>query len=123
MGYQYRLREIRHDASVNAGDAFTIRLAAINEGIAPFYYPLEVQLPLIDGDAVVERQTLSWDIRDWLPGRFQRVGKVKWSAKPGRYSVALGIIDPLTDQPAIRFANVLPVKGGWSVFSMVEIKP
>ncbi|MBT4667778.1 MAG: hypothetical protein HOB63_14790, partial [Opitutae bacterium] len=43
-------------------------------------------------------------------------------SKAGAYRLALGIEDPWTRKPAIRFANDLPVVQGWTVIGEVEIE-
>ena len=44
-------------------------------------------------------------------------------AAPGRYVLALGIIDPYTGRPAIGFANDLPRVNGWTTLAEVRIAP
>jgi hypothetical protein len=41
---------------------------------------------------------------------------------PGHYRLALGILDPATEKPAIPFGNDLPRRAGWALTSEVDIE-
>ena len=125
LGYQFRLDEVRHPATVAPGGAVAVAIRATNEGVAPFYYPWSVELGLVDAaGVVVARRPLAADVRTWLPGAFELKGEIP-AAVPavpaGRYSLALGIVDPMTARPAIRFANDLPVRDGWTILGTVDV--
>jgi hypothetical protein len=123
MGYEYRLTEIRHPARVSSGGKLTIDVRGANDGVAPFYYPWPVMLALLDdADRVTAEVPLSsCDIRRWLPGPFRASAELTFDVPPGRYRLALGIRDPWTKRPAIRFANELPVSDGWTIVSGIEV--
>ena len=122
MGYQFRLSEIRHPAEIKAGVNLRVAITGINEGVAPFYYAWPVELALFDEkEKLAARIPLRADIRTWQPGPFEIKGDVAVTANPGRYKLALGIIDPWTNQPAIQFANSLPVKDAWTVLSNLNV--
>jgi len=122
MGYQFRLTEVRHDAEVVTGGTLAVTIRGVNEGVAPFYYPWPVELALIDdSDRLVGRRALTCDLRTWLPGRFEVEGRLEAKAAPARYRLALGVIDPWTGRPAIRFANKLPTHEGWTELSTVTV--
>ena len=123
LGYQFRLTEIRHPQKISAGAEWSIRLRGVNEGVAPFYYPWKVELALLNAvgqPAVI--LPLAVDIRKWLPGDFSHDEKVALKVAKGKYRLALGIRDPWTDRPAIRFANDLDSAEGWTVLSTIEIE-
>ena len=121
LGYQYRLTEIRHPAKVGTGRPCEVSLRGANEGVAPFYYPWPVKLAWLDASGqVVASATLKDDIRKWLPGAFAVEAEVASPEKPGAYRLALGIEDPWTRKPAIRFANDLPVTRGWTILGEVR---
>jgi len=71
---------------------------------------------------VVSSTTLKDDLRKWLPGEFVIEAQLASPSKAGAYRLALGIEDPWTRKPAIRFANDLPVVQGWTVIGEVEIE-
>ncbi len=122
MGYEFRLTEVRHADEVAKGATLAVTIGGLNEGVAPFYYPWPVELALIDdAGRLVNRRALACDVRKWLPGTFEVEGRLEAKAASGRCKLALGIIDPWTSQPAIRFANKLPVHEGWTELSTVRV--
>ena len=123
MGYQFQLTEIRISKYVATGRAGTVAIRGFNEGVAPFYYPWPVKLAWFDaqGNRISEIK-LQEDIRKWLPGRFQLKASVAVPNIPGTYQLGLGVIDPWTKKPAIRFANKLTLLNGWAILGDVEVK-
>jgi hypothetical protein len=99
-----------------------LSLSGENQGVAPFYYPWAVELTLIDANHhAVNTVPVSVDIRKWLPGQFHLTTTMPLHVKPGRYGLAIGIIDPYTGKAAISFANALPIWQGWTILSHVTI--
>jgi hypothetical protein len=122
MGYQFRLTEVRHPAIVARGEALRVTIQGENEGVAPFYYPWKVEVALIDkAGKLAARLPLNCDIRSWRPGAFATEDRFEVAVVPGRYEVALGVLDPWTGRPAIRFANKLPTREGWTVLSELVV--
>jgi hypothetical protein len=126
MGYQYRLKELRHPDRVKRNAALNFTLTAENEGVAPFYYPWQVQLALLtekDKRVVAQKTLPGTDIRTWLPGKFVVKDGVAFpEAAPGKYRLALGILDPWTKKPAVALANDLPqTKDGWILLSQIRV--
>lgn len=124
MGYQFRLNELVLPRTVRKGKPFPVTLRGVNTGVAPFYYPWQVQIALLSASgAVTESVPLTrLDIRKWQPGAFVANDTPRFSVPPGRYRLALGIIDPWTKRPAIRFANDSVVtKEGWTILAPVTI--
>ena len=122
MGYQFRLTEVRHPATVTAGGTASVTIRGVNEGVAPFYYPWPVELGLIDeGGKLAGRWPLGCDARKWLPGPFAVEESIKVDVPPGSYRLVLGIRDPWTDRPAIAFANKLGRHEGWTMLSTVAV--
>ena len=122
MGYQFRLTEVRHSAEVPAGTKLRIKIVGLNEGVAPFYYLWPGELALLsDAGKLAAHIPLRCDIRTWQPGPFELESDVALDAPAGRYKLALGVIDPWTSQPAIRFANNLTTQDGWTVLSTVSV--
>jgi hypothetical protein len=122
MGYEYRLDEIRLPASVKAKQPVRLSLKGENLGVAPFYYPWSVEWALFDRSGrLVASQPASWDIRKWRPGPISEEAALTFDAPPGAYRLALGIRDPWLDRPAIRFANDLPVRDGWTLLSEIVV--
>jgi hypothetical protein len=71
---------------------------------------------------VVSSTTLKDDLRKWLPGEFVIEGEPAAPSKGGVYRLALGIEDPWTRKPAIRFANDISVSNGWTILSELEVE-
>ena len=123
MGYQFAIHEFRHPRVLASGEKLTVSLNGENEGVAPFYYAWPVELvPLDSQGTLVERLPVDWDIRQWLPEKFQSNAAPVVKAKAGEYQLGLGIRDPWTDLPTIAFANSLPRSGGWTIVSRIEVR-
>ena len=123
MGYQFAIQELRHPATIIKGDKLNVSVAGENQGIGPFYYRWPMELALLDEQGeLVEKLPLDRDIRKWLPGKFQEQAAQSVAAKPGTYQLGLGIRDPWTDRPSMKFANDLPTRNGWTIVSSIEIR-
>lgn len=124
MGYEYRLDEIRLPTSIRKGKSLKVEVHGTNQGVAPFYYRWPVELALMDPKGqVVQHWPVKSDLRAWLPGAFQFASAATVDASSGNYRLMLGIIDPWTKKPAIRFANKLPVETGWTELAKVQVRP
>jgi hypothetical protein len=124
MGYEFRLTKVVAPSVIRKGVPTRLEVEGVNDGVAPFYYRWPVRLALIDfRDRVLSTAEVSVDIRSWLPGRFRSRLGAKIGAPAGHYRLAIGVIDPWTNRPAIRFANRLTQVGGWTVLSGVQITP
>ena len=122
MGYQFSLTEIRHSAEVGKDSQLTVAIEGDNQGVAPFYYPWAVEFAMLEEvGKPIERLPVRWDIRKWLPGHFSEKATLQPAAKPGSYQLAIGIIDPWTNRPAIALANDLPRQDNWTVLSKVRV--
>lgn len=125
MGYQFALKTLRHPPRVRRGDALPLDLTGTNEGVAPFYYPWPVEAALLgaDGRVVTKARLPRADVRAWQPGPFtlRDALRVPGAVPPGTYRFALGIVDPWTGRPAVRFANKLEEREKWAVLSRVKI--
>lgn len=118
MGYDFRLTRISVSRSGSS-----VGIEGVNQGVAPFYYPWAVRIGLLDRkNRVVSQWTSRIDLRTWLPGPFKALLKPNLYAPAGRYRLALGIVDPWTQKPAIKFANDLPYVNGWTVLANVSIE-
>lgn len=124
MGYQFSLTEIRHDAEAGGG-ALKVSIEGENQGVAPFYYPWIIELSLLDrAGRAVARMPTNWNVLKWLPGKFAETATLNLPEsldRSGDYQLALGIIDPLTNLPAIQLANDLKRQDGWTILSTVKI--
>ena len=105
-----------------SGTPCEVVLQGVNEGVAPFYYPWLIKLAwLNDQGTVLSSVQLKDDVRKWLPGKFELKATLPAPAKAGTYQLGFGIEDPWKKRPAIRLANDLLVKEGWTVLGQVEV--
>lgn len=108
MGYEFQLLRLE-----DRGTSFA--LEGVNRGVAPFYYPWKVEVGWYrKGEGIRSRIPAAADLRTWLPGRFAAALPMPPGRKPGD-TLALGIVDPWTKRPAIRFANRLRESEGWTL--------
>ena len=122
LGYQFRWEELHLPTRIERGKVASVTLAGVNEGVAPFARDWEVALVLLaDRAEPVARQRLAVDPRTWLPGSIRVDAAPTFEVPPGRYLLALGIIDPMTRGPAVAFANDLPTREGWTILGEVEV--
>jgi hypothetical protein len=125
LGYDFRLKVATVPPQTASGAHVALRIEGVNQGVAPFYFPWKVRFALIDSqNRIASAWNAGADVRMWLPGPFV----VEWSGPivipPGSYRLGLGIVDPATDSPAVRFANALDTVAGFTVVaSMNVVKP
>jgi hypothetical protein len=105
MGYRFILRRLEYPRAVKAGAMMAMHMWWRNAGVAPVYreYWLAVELRSEGGGAVIR---VPADVRKWLPGDgvFDGTVYVPDTLKRGSYRLRLALLDPRTEQPAIRLA-------------------
>ncbi|HLO16058.1 MAG TPA: DUF4832 domain-containing protein [Anaerolineales bacterium] len=108
IGYRIYLDHVQMPRWVHYGKDINIRFAFSNGGLAPMYYDWPTKLYLLDekGNTVTTYE-LQMDIRNILPEKIYEVTQKMpiGNLKDGIYSIGIAIIDPLTGQPGVRFAN------------------
>ena len=134
FGYRFVLESASYPLVAQPGAKLTLKLAVRNTGSAPFYLDWPVAVALLDP---ATRQPV-WsaplggvDIRRWLPGEdwdstafayrrpalsYREAGRAELppDLKPGRYLVALAILDRQGGMvPSVRFATGNYFSGGW----------
>lgn len=123
MGYRFILRRLQYPGTVTAGGMMPVRMWWLNAGVAPIYrkYQLAVQLWSADGNAVIR---IPVDVRKWLPGDavVDRPLYVPASLPAGTYRVRVAMLDPRTQQPAVRFAIEGRQPNGWYDLGSVTIE-
>jgi hypothetical protein len=107
LGYRFFVSELKMPARAFIGRSVRGTVTIENIGNAPMYYPWPLRFYLIDDtgefQAIVEKDESMMGV---LPGQSRSfnfslpVGHLE----NGVYSVGVSIVDPLTDQPAVRFA-------------------
>lgn len=131
MGHRFVLSEAGYTASAKVGKPIHLEFAVTNTGSSPFYYSWPLEVSLLDPethDKVYAHVIEEVDITQWLPGEEWDVhaGAYRKPApankiscdfipdnlKPGRYVIALSILDPAGMLPSVRFANTNYFTGG-----------
>ena len=125
MGYRFVLRRLLYPQKVEAGDSLTLEMEWENKGVAPCYllHPLALEFRPVAGDTswVVETDV---DITQWLPGTVRVQPRVALPADlpPGEYELGIGMLDPYTRRPRIRFAIRGRSEDGWYRLSRIQIR-
>lgn len=107
IGYRLYIKETVLSPTSLLSSRLRLQITFGNNGIAPFYYEWPMELYVIDQKGtIVHQQIIDIDIRSILPDEFvQKEILVNTRQIPtGTYTLGLGIIDPLTGQPAVYFA-------------------
>lgn len=126
LGYRLRITSLTHTAGVRPGGNLHVSATVSNDGSAPFYFPWPVELTLRDdAGRTVFATELPWDVRSWLPGTHTEAASVRLpgSLAPGRLSLALAILDPVTREPAVHLANAGKDAGLRYRLSTVDVVP
>lgn len=120
FGYRFVIDEVRFPAAVRAGGRFDVALTVRNTGSTPLYYRWPLEASLLDA---ATREPL-WkgvfpgvDLRQWLPGAgLTHTARASFecprSLKKGRHVLALAILDPAGNLPAVQFATANYYRGG-----------
>ncbi|HET7212197.1 MAG TPA: DUF4832 domain-containing protein [Terriglobia bacterium] len=114
MSYRFILRRLEYPKEVRPGEMMPVSMWFLNAGVAPVYrdYILAVELSSPDGKAIIKTPA---DVRKWLPGdaMFDGTLFVPETLKPGEYHFRVGLLDPRTEQPAIKLAIEGRQPDGW----------
>ena len=114
MGYRFILRRLEYARRAKAGAMAPLHMWWLNAGVAPVYRPYELALQMQSpsGTAIIK---LPVDVRKWLPGDAVYDGTVyvPASLKSGDYQLRVALLDPRTQQPAIRLAIEGRQADGW----------
>jgi hypothetical protein len=114
MGYRFVLRRLEYPKTVRPGEMMPVHMWWLNAGVAPIYrkYWLAVELQSANGKAIIR---VPADIRKWLPGDAVVDDSlfVPYSLGPGTYKFRIAMLDPRTQQPAIRFGIQGRQTDGW----------
>jgi hypothetical protein len=122
MGYRLILRRFEYSRSVKAGEMMPIHMWWLNAGVAPPYRQYILALQFRSGETSKTIQ-LSTDVRKWLPGDavVDQTVYVPESLIAGTYQIRLGLLDPRTNQPAIRLAIKGREADGWYGMGTINV--
>ena len=118
MGYRFVPETVNHAGTVKAGQTLPVDMTWSNKGVAPFYYPWQVELALADAEGGLlpsTRSAVNADIRQWLPGKRKvtAVMKVPDQLPAGKYKLLVAIIDPDSGKPGIQLGIEGKRNDGW----------
>ncbi len=122
MGYRFILRRLEYPRTARAGEMIPLHMWWLNAGVAPVYreYTLALQFQSVDASWII---ALPADVRKWLPGDavFDGTAYVPGTLQPGAYQLRLALLDPRTNQPAVRLAIKNREVDGWYKLGAINI--
>lgn len=113
LGYRLVLKEIEHAATARAGRPLVVSMIWENAGVAPPYRDYNLAFRLAGPAEMVLQSKAS--VKGWLPGATKLTEELPLPAglAPGRYKLAVGVVDPATGKPAVRLAIPGRTADGW----------
>jgi len=123
MGYRFVLRRLEYPKAAKAGSMMPVKMWWFNAGVAPVYRDYVLAIEFHSGSASAVIQT-SAEVRKWLPGDsiYEDSLYVPETLKPGNYRVRITLLDPRTDQPAIRLAIQGREADGWYDLGGIDVE-
>jgi hypothetical protein len=125
IGYRIYLNRAQIQKTIPLDKSMTITLTFSNDGIAPIYYNWPTRLYLFDANKnTVSTYPFPVDLRNVLPRKFYDVTYTLpiEHLKNGTYSIGIAILDPITGQPAVKFANENPRQDLIQYIGSFEVK-
>ena len=125
-GYRFVLREVSHRAEVAPGGRLAVRMKWSNVGVGRLIRRHPMVLYLLDSEGKIATRTpqAEVDVSAWLPGDHGAVGEldVPASLPLGEYTLGVALVDPETNEPAIRLAVEVPAPGRLHQISRVRVR-
>lgn len=109
LGYQFHLARAEWPDHAWLGFPLAVSLVISNSGAAPCYHPFPLELALCGSDGAPRwRGAFTWDLRGVRPGpaTTRTENLIPTNLPAGVYSLRLGILDPRTGEPGVRFQSV-----------------
>ncbi len=116
MGYRFVLRQLEIPRSARAGERITVSMDWENVGVAPSYQNHRLAFLLRNSQGTeVARSTTNTQVRQWLPGPIAVDESLQLPAglAPGTYTLAVGVVNPATGNPAVQLAIAGRDGAGW----------
>ncbi|WP_018753109.1 DUF4832 domain-containing protein [Paenibacillus sanguinis] len=107
MGYHLVVKQVTHNASAASDSPLSVSLSIENKGLQHFPFNWPVELQIRSGSTVVARAVTDIQLKDWKTGAYSHTDSITIPSNlpAGTYTVALAILDPATNTPAVDFAN------------------
>ena len=125
LGYRLALVELSHPPALARGQPGTVRTTWENQGVAPPYRDDLLAFRLVGRGVAAPAVVVTKDsVKGWLPGKHESQATLTAPASlaPGRYQLSVALLDPATQQPAVRLAVAGRGEDGWYAVSAVEVK-
>jgi len=126
LGYHFVLQQIQFPAVFTRSNPVMLESKWENQGVAPIFIPANLWYALLDdrGQVVDEYAASSAKPAEWKPGQtvVARDSVMFSKAKPGSYSLAVGLKRPGILKPTIRIAIETETSGGWQVLGKVNVR-
>jgi hypothetical protein len=123
MGYRLVLRRLEYPRTAERGHMLPVHMWWSNLGVAPVYrdYLLAMQLYSAGSNVAVH---LPAALREWLPGDavFDGAIYIPSTLSSGSYRIRVALLDPRTEQPAIKLAIAGRQADGWYDLGAVSIE-
>ena len=111
MGYRFVINQISLPSTVKAGQNLSIESEWENTGVAPPYRHYRITYKQIPKNrsmsgVIIQDPSNSTDIREWLPGKhmLNLDLEIPSDLQPGRYNLAVALLDPYTEEVAVNLA-------------------
>lgn len=125
LGYRLVIRRLSHEETAKAGRTLRVSIDWENVGVAPPYRDYRVAIRVRNLNVQTKSAFLQSDesIHGWLPGDRPREHAFDLPAnlRPGRYELAVGIVDAETTTPTVKLAIDGRDASGWYPLSRVTI--
>jgi hypothetical protein len=130
LGYRLVVRSLDHAEPAKPGESLRLSMTWENVGVAPPYGDYRLAFRL-SGDSLAGteprqpiRTITTNSVRGWLPGltKTDSVLRLPTSISEGRYRLAVGLVAPETEAPAVRLAIAGREPDGWYPLSRLEVR-
>ena len=122
MGYRFVLRKFTFPDLVSPGGKLAFTTWWENKGVAPIYrkYPLVIRLK---GREHSEIFATDVDITGWMPGDiiYDNALFLPSGMPPGEYEIQVGLLDPVTHEPAVKLAIEGRTADGWYTMGRITV--
>ena len=129
MGYRIVINYLTIPSKVKAGEKLQIESEWENLGVAPVYRNYLITFKLIPQTRIpkgiyISDPAYNSDLREWLPGKHKLNlnPDIPSEIKPGKYNLAVALIDPSSGEVAIQLAIEGRDSNGWYVLSEIEVE-
>jgi hypothetical protein len=125
LGYRLVLRRLAHDKRISGRGTLEVSMLWENVGVAPPYRDDLLLAFRVSNKGSGESSVFVSDtsIRGWLPGETEITESITMpeNLSPGKYELAVGIVERSTGEPLVRLAIAGRAEDGWYTISEFEV--